>query len=129
MICHLNSAWPEPTENNFNLKRSGDIFVVFEPQRFINDLDGLTVASVHGSPWSYDTFVPIFVVGAGIGPRKVHRRVAPNDIAPTLSAIVGAKPPSGSVGELLIEVFEGPTGAGLCYAPEDRTQKEGSTFR
>ncbi len=91
--------------NNFNPKRSGDIFVVFEPQRFIADFDGLTVASTHGSPWSYDTFVPIFVAGAGVVPRKVHRRVAPNDIAPTLSAIVGAKPPSGSVGELLVEVF------------------------
>ncbi len=113
--------------NNFNPKRSGDIFLVFEPQRFINDLDGLTVASVHGSPWSYDTFVPIFVAGAGIAPRKVHRRVAPNDIAPTLSAIVGAKPPSGSVGELLIEVFEGRDR--LCYAPEGRTKQEGSTFR
>jgi len=93
--------------NNFNPKRSGDIFVVFEPQRFLADFDGLTVASTHGSPWSYDTFVPIFVAGAGVAPRKVYRRVAPNDIAPTLSAIVGAKPPSGSVGELLIEVFEG----------------------
>ena len=92
--------------NNFNPKRSGDIFVVFEPQRFIADFDGLTVASTHGSPWSYDTFVPIFVAGAGVAPRKVHRRVAPNDIAPTLSAIVGAKPPSGSVGELLIEALK-----------------------
>ncbi len=91
--------------NNFNPKRSGDIFVVFEPQRFIADFDGLTVASTHGSPWSYDTFVPIFVAGAGVVPRKVYRRVAPNDIAPTLSAIVGANPPSGSVGELLVEVF------------------------
>lgn len=92
--------------NNFNPKRSGDIFIVFEPQRFVADFDGLTVASAHGSPWSYDTFVPIFVAGAGVAPSKVLRRVAPNDIAPTLSAIVGAKPPSGSAGDLLIEVFE-----------------------
>ncbi len=91
--------------NNFHPKRSGDIFVVFEPQRFIADFDGLMVASTHGSPWSYDTFVPIFVAGAGVRPGKVYRRVAPNDIAPTLSAIVGAKPPSGSVGRLLVEVF------------------------
>ena len=108
----LGGAYPEmplvrSILNNFNPKRSGDVFVVFEPQRFINDMDGLTVASTHGSPWSYDTFVPIFVAGAGVTPRKVYRRVAPNDIAPTLSAFVGAKPPSGSVGELLVEVFEG----------------------
>ena len=93
--------------NNFNPKRSGDVFVVFEPQRFINDFDGMMVASTHGSPWSYDTFVPIFVASAGVTPRTVYRRVAPNDIAPTLSALVGARPPSGSAGELLVEVFEG----------------------
>jgi predicted AlkP superfamily pyrophosphatase or phosphodiesterase len=42
--------------HNFNPRRSGDIFVVFEPQRFLNDFEGLEVASTHGSPWSYDTY-------------------------------------------------------------------------
>jgi predicted AlkP superfamily pyrophosphatase or phosphodiesterase len=92
--------------NNYNPKRSGDVFVVFEPQRFINDFDGLEVASIHGSPWSYDTYVPILIAGAGVPAGKIHRAVAPNDIAPTLSALVGANPPSGSAGDLLLEVFE-----------------------
>ena len=39
----------------FIAKRSGDVFIVFEPNWFINDFDGLTVASTHGSPWRYDT--------------------------------------------------------------------------
>ena len=42
---------------NFSPTRSGDVFVVFEPNWFINDFDGLTVAATHGSPWRYDTFV------------------------------------------------------------------------
>lgn len=33
--------------NNFHPKRSGDIYVVFEPNWFINDFDGLTVAANH----------------------------------------------------------------------------------
>ncbi len=41
--------------NNFNPKRSGDIFVVFEPYRFFNGFDGLTVAATHSSQWNYDT--------------------------------------------------------------------------
>jgi len=90
---------------NFHPKRSGDVFIVFEPNRFINDMEGLTVASTHGSPWRYDTFVPIVFAGAGLRPTAVDRRVYTVDVAPTLSAFVGAKPPSGARGGLLVEVL------------------------
>ncbi len=92
--------------NNYNPKRSGDIYLVFDPNRFINDFDGLTVAATHGSPWSYDTYVPIMFAGAGITPSQVYRHVEPLAIAPTLSLIVGGKPPSGSTGEVLEEVWQ-----------------------
>jgi predicted AlkP superfamily pyrophosphatase or phosphodiesterase len=90
---------------NFNPSRSGDIFVVFEPNRFINDFNGLTVTATHGSPWRYDTHVPIIFAGMGIPAQPVARKVHTVDIAPTLSLIVGAKPPSGSFGEVLSEVL------------------------
>jgi hypothetical protein len=93
--------------NNFDPKRSGDIFVVFEPQRFINDFDGLVVASTHGSPWRYDTHVPILFAGQGIGRGVVHRAVRPNDIAATLAAIAGTRMPSGCAVEPLAEVVDG----------------------
>jgi hypothetical protein len=35
----------------------------------------------------------------------VLRRVSPLDVAPTLSALVGAKPPSGAEGDPLPELF------------------------
>jgi predicted AlkP superfamily pyrophosphatase or phosphodiesterase len=91
--------------NNFNSKRSGDVFIVFEPNWFINDFDGLTVASTHGSPWRYDTYVPIVFAGAGLKSRTVNRRVHTVDVAVTLSALMGIKPPSGSDGEPLTEVL------------------------
>jgi len=91
--------------NNFHAKRSGDIFIVFEPNWFINDFDGLTVASHHGSPWNYDTHVPIVFAGAGLHAQTVDRRVLSVDIAPTLSSYLGIKAPSGSVGEPLSEVL------------------------
>jgi hypothetical protein len=92
--------------NNHNPRRSGDIFVVFEPHWFLNDFDGLSVAATHGSPWRYDTYVPIIFAGAGLQPRRVYRKVSTVDVASTLSAIVGAKPPSGASGEILREVVE-----------------------
>ncbi len=93
--------------NNYNPRRSGDIFIVFQPHWFINDFDGLAVASTHGSPWRYDTFVPVFFAGAGIKPEKVFREVHTIDVAPTLAAVAGTKPPSGTRGKVLVEVLEG----------------------
>ncbi len=90
---------------NYNPSRSGDIYVVFDPNRFINDFDGLTVAATHGSPWRYDTYVPIVFAGMGISAQRITRLVHTVDIAPTLSAIVGAKPPTGSFGAPLNEVI------------------------
>ena len=89
---------------NFHPKRSGDIYLVFEPNVFINDFDGLVVASTHGSPWRYDSYVPVFFAGNGIKAQRVDRPVTPYDIAPTLSAYLGVKPPSGAIGQLLTEV-------------------------
>ena len=92
--------------NNHNPKRSGDVFVVFEPNLFINDFDGLVVASTHGSPWRYDTFVPVIFAGPGIRARKIYREIETVDVATTLSALLDLKPPSGSQGKVLVELFE-----------------------
>jgi predicted AlkP superfamily pyrophosphatase or phosphodiesterase len=90
---------------NFNPRRSGDVFVVFEPGHFISGFDGQTVASTHGSPWRYDTYVPVVFAGWGIDAQAVHRRVQTVDVAPTLSNLLGIKVPSGSAGVPLVELF------------------------
>ncbi len=92
--------------NNYHLKRSGDVYVVFEPQWFIADFDGLHVACTHGSPWRYDTYVPIIFAGADLEAQTIHREVHTVDLAPTLSAYLGLQAPSGSVGAVLTEVME-----------------------
>lgn len=92
--------------NNFHLKRSGDVYVVFEPQWFIADFDGLHVACTHGSPWPYDTYVPMIFAGADLEPKTIYRAVSTVDVAATLSAYLGLQAPSGSVGAVLAEVLE-----------------------
>jgi predicted AlkP superfamily pyrophosphatase or phosphodiesterase len=89
---------------NFHPKRSGDIYVVFEPYVYITDFDGLRVASTHGSPWRYDTYVPVIFAGAGLEAATVSRPVTPYDVAPTLSNYLGVKPPSSAIGNPLVEV-------------------------
>ncbi len=91
---------------NFNDDRSGDIYLVFEPHWYVADFDGLHVTSVHGSPWDYDTYVPLIFAGPGIKPESVHRRVETVDVAATIAELLGAKAPSGSEGVPLVELFQ-----------------------
>lgn len=91
--------------NNYHPDRSGDIYMVFQPEWFINDMDGLSVTVTHGSPWRYDTFVPIMFGGYGLVPQKVARRVHSVDVAMTLSLVAGTRPPSGAAGDILDEVL------------------------
>jgi len=96
---------------SFHPTRSGNIHMVPEQYWFLHSTEeaekmGIgSIAAIHGSPWAYDTFVPIFFAGHGVPARIIGRRVAPTDIAPTLAAYLGVKPPSGSVGTVLTEVL------------------------
>ena len=98
----LNNA----ARKNFNPKRSGDILVLFQPHCFINGIDGVDVASNHGGAWRYDTYVPIIFLGWRLNGKQIFRKVRPNDIAPTLAKIVGAKPPSGTNGDILVDIIK-----------------------
>ena len=90
---------------SYHHRRSGDIYIVFEARWMILDFDGLTVASTHGSPWNHDTFVPLIFAGPGLSPQRIFRRVETVDVARTLAAALGTKPPSGATGVVLPEVL------------------------
>lgn len=91
-------------KNNYHPDRSGDVYLVFAPRTYINDMDGLTIASTHGSPWRYDTHVPVIFAGHQVPAQVVNRDVTPYDIAPTLSNYLGITLPSGATGHVLTEV-------------------------
>jgi hypothetical protein len=90
--------------NNYYPGRSGDIFLVLKPHWIINEFDGLRVTSTHGSPWRYDTFVPMIFAGADVKPQRVARKVHTVDVATTLSAYIGTNLPSGASGQILQEI-------------------------
>lgn len=94
----------QQVRRNFHPKRSGDVYVVQEPYWFLYTDESLPLCTMHGAPWSYDTFVPIIFAGAGIKSQRIDRLVHPVDIAATLSAITGSKFPSGARGGVLSEV-------------------------
>ena len=84
----------------FNPQRSGDVLFALKPYA----LQGTTPAS-HGSPWRYDSHVPLLLLGPGIPPGKHSRPVSPAAIAPTLAKLLGLDPPSGNVEAVLGEAI------------------------
>ena len=90
---------------NFHPKRSGDIYLVQEPYWFLYTDESIPLCTIHGSPWRYDTYVPIIFAGMNVPAQRISRRVHPVDIAATLSAYLGVKPPSGLAGTPLAEVL------------------------
>jgi arylsulfatase A-like enzyme len=90
--------------NNHHVSRSGDIYIIQEPYWFLFDKG--PVAAMHGSPWRYDTHVPVVFIGPTIKPNTVYRLVHPVDVAPTIAALLGMTPPGSAQGSLLEEVFQ-----------------------
>jgi len=76
--------------------RAADLFIVQKPY-WLASKDGTS----HGTPFSYDTHVPVIFLGRGIRPGRYDENVRTADIAPTLAALLGVNTPSGSVGRVL----------------------------
>jgi hypothetical protein len=89
-----------PRQNVFNPTRGGDLVIILEPY-WIYGAKGTT----HGTPYNYDTHVPVIFMGAGIKPGRYHKATAPNDIAPTLATMLDVEIPSGSSGRVLDEML------------------------
>jgi predicted AlkP superfamily pyrophosphatase or phosphodiesterase len=90
--------------NNQYVSRSGDIYIAQEPYWFLFEKGPVRV--MHGSPWRFDTHVPIVFVAAGVEARHVHRPVHPVDVAPTIAALLGMSPPASARGTVLHEVAQ-----------------------
>ena len=87
--------------NGFFPRRNGELVVIQDPF-YLAEGTGTS----HGTPFNYDTHVPVIFMGRGIKPGHYYARIAVNDIAPTLAAIAGVQEPSGSVGRILSEMFQ-----------------------
>lgn len=82
--------------NGYHAKRSGDLFFVIEPGWLgsYNKNGGTT----HGSPFSYDTHVPLIWYGFNTKAGVNYNPISIKDIAPTLSTLMGISYPNGATG-------------------------------
>ena len=89
-------------QNTYHPNRSGNIYVAQEPYWFLFERGPIGV--MHGSPWDYDTHVPIIFSGPGIEQMKVNRLVHPTDVVPTLASYLNFAAPDSSTGKNLPEI-------------------------
>lgn len=93
--------------HGFNPKRSGDVWIVLQPFALLftepDDPTEVRDPANHGSPYSYDTHVPLVIMGNKLKPGRYIESASPADIAPTLANILGIQPPSNATGRVLGE--------------------------
>jgi predicted AlkP superfamily pyrophosphatase or phosphodiesterase len=87
--------------HGFYSRRSGDLVLIPEPFFALASSDTAT----HQTPYSYDTHVPLVLMGPGVVPGRYLDSSSPADIAPTLAALLRIQPPSNSVGRILKEAI------------------------
>jgi predicted AlkP superfamily pyrophosphatase or phosphodiesterase len=85
---------------SFHARRSGDLEIVFDPY-WIRGGSGTT----HGTPYSYDSHIPLIFMGPGIEAGRYVRPAALNDLTPTLATLLEIETPSGSAGRPLAEMM------------------------
>jgi arylsulfatase A-like enzyme len=79
------------------------VILVMEPYTY----SSTAVNATHGSPYSYDTHVPLIIRGSGIAGGRYFQAATPADIAPTLAAILRIQAPSNVTGRILLEALGG----------------------
>jgi predicted AlkP superfamily pyrophosphatase or phosphodiesterase len=88
----------------FYPSRSPDVFAIQKPYWLFGD-----GGTSHGTPYNYDSHVPLIFWGAGVKHEVYAEPVGISDVAPTLAALLRISTPTGSVGHILQQILP-PTG-------------------
>jgi len=95
-----------PTEMGHKYAHSyspyGGWYVIAVPKPF--DI-GWPTGGDHGTPYSYDTHVPLYFYGLAFRPGIYRTHCEPVDMVATLASLLGINAPSASVGRVLTEAL------------------------
>lgn len=90
----------------FHAKRSGNVVLVAEPFFLIAESDEEKLGTDHGTPYHYDTHVPVILFGYRVKPGEYASAASPTDIAPTLAFLLNIEAPNCSIGRVLGEALK-----------------------
>jgi len=102
MLANSSDRLDEMLRRSFHPRMSGDVVYVLTPYCITG---GSGKGTTHGSPWHYDTNVPMLLVGNGIQNGTFTRRVAPACVASTVAVLVGVNAPAANTEEPLSEAL------------------------
>ncbi|HYF36246.1 MAG TPA: alkaline phosphatase family protein, partial [Prosthecobacter sp.] len=88
----------------FNGERSGDVVLILKPWLLAGG-GKPGVGTTHGSPFSYDTHVPVIFYGSAFKPGRYADEFYITDIAPTMCAALGIQEPPVCMGRPLARVL------------------------
>jgi type I phosphodiesterase/nucleotide pyrophosphatase len=102
----VDPAYAAQVGRNFNPARSGDVYLVQQPQWIVLEAnqEGSPNLLQHNSGWAYDTYVPIAFAGGHVPVAMISRSVYTTDVAATLAVLLHTKYPAACVGVPLSEV-------------------------
>lgn len=108
-LMMLPAEYPFAPElrRGIHLRRSGDILFQLEPAWHADDKTFSKGGTTHGSPYPYDTHVPLLWYGWKIKPGVTYAPVSITDITPTLAAMLRIMEPNGCQGKVIEEVLKG----------------------
>ncbi len=95
-------AWLRRYQRSYYAPRGEDFQIRFCEHCLVGSGDAGTD---HGSPYLYDTHVPILFWGMELKPSQIARPVYTVDIAPTLARALGIRPPRGIDGRTIRELI------------------------
>ena len=102
----MEASCSDPTlklvRRGFDPQQSGDVIYIFKS----GYLEYKTVGTHHGSPYTYDTHVPLLFFGKGINAGVNYDKKYITQIAPTISHLIKIGLPSATQSEALLEVLQ-----------------------
>jgi predicted AlkP superfamily pyrophosphatase or phosphodiesterase len=89
----------------FHQRRSGDVVYILDPA-WLPEPYFAQGGTTHGSPYAYDTHVPLVWFGWKIPHGETFEPVYISDIAPTLAALLRIMEPNGATGKPIVPLLE-----------------------
>ncbi len=89
-------------QNGYHQSRSGDVVVAYSP----GWIDYEKTGTSHGTPYRYDTHVPLIWYGYSIKPGSTDEHINITDIAPTVTMMLNIPFPGGSTGKVIRQISE-----------------------
>jgi predicted AlkP superfamily pyrophosphatase or phosphodiesterase len=96
-IDRLVQASYEPT-------RAGDLYVLLKPYYLLSS--PLQGGTTHGTPYDYDTHVPLVIYGPGLVPGEKAEAISPQHSAAIMSRFLGLKPPRDNLFDVPAGLFK-----------------------